>query len=52
MKEKQETKKKRKPRPVAYMDDMEFYTVEQYKSFPEELRTDLIPLYKHPSDKA
>lgn len=36
---------KAKHKPVAYKDDMEFYTPEQYKSFDMDLQEDLIPLY-------
>lgn len=32
---------------VAYRDDIEFYTLEQYESFDESLQEDLIPLYEH-----
>lgn len=31
--------------PVAYKDDIEFYTPEQYESFDDDLRKDLIPIY-------
>ena len=34
--------------PVAYMDDMEFYTPEQYHGFDEDLQEDLVPLYACP----
>lgn len=34
--------------PVAYKDDLEFYTPEQYHSFDEDLQEDLIPLYVRP----
>jgi hypothetical protein len=31
--------------PVAYKDEWEFYTPEQYESFDDDLREGLIPLY-------
>lgn len=33
-------------KPAAYRDDMEFYTQEQYDSFDDDLKEDLIPLYE------
>lgn len=33
-------------KPAAYKDDMEFYTQEQYDSFDDDLKEDLIPLYE------
>lgn len=35
-------------KPAGWIDDYEFYTNEQYEDFDEELREDLIPLYRHP----
>ena len=37
--------------PVAYKDDLEFYTPEQYHSFDEDLQEDLIPLYARPQQE-
>lgn len=40
------TKAKNKERkPVAYRDELEFYTLEQYESFDKKLRKGLKPLY-------
>ncbi len=36
-------------KPAGWIDECEFYTNEQYEDFEEELRDDLIPLYRHPS---
>lgn len=38
-------------KPVGYTDFLEFYTLEQYNNFEDELRKDLVALYSSPIEK-